>query len=85
MVQQKALFLTGIKGDLVIRERDIPKPGPGQVLVKVESAALNPADWKIREKGVFIRSFPAVMGCEGAGTVQEIGDDVVGFSRGDRV
>lgn len=85
MAQQKALFLTGIKGDLVVRERDIPKPGPGQLLVKVESAALNPADWKIREKGVFIRSFPAVMGCEGAGTVQEIGADVVGFSKGDRV
>ena len=85
MSQQKALFFqTPNNGDFVIGARDIPKPGPGQVLVKIHAAALNPVDWKIRESGR-IEKYPAILGLDAAGTVEEIGDGVDGFKNGDRV
>jgi D-arabinose 1-dehydrogenase-like Zn-dependent alcohol dehydrogenase len=35
MAQQKALFLLGLKGAIEVQTIDIPKPGPGDVLVQV--------------------------------------------------
>lgn len=83
--RQKSLFLTGINGNFVLRERGIPKPGPEQLLVKIDSAALNPLDWKIRSFGLYVKDFPAVLGIDGAGTVEEAGANVSGLGKGDRV
>lgn len=85
MAQQKALFLTGINCDFVLRERGVPKAGSEQLLVKIESAALNPLDWKIRSFGMYVKEFPALLGLEGAGTVEEVGTSVSGFVKGDRM
>lgn len=82
--QQKALFLTGINGNFVLRERGIPKPGQEQLLVKIDSAALNPLDWKARSFGLYVKDFPAVLGIDGAGTVEEVGANVSGLEKGDR-
>jgi len=69
---------------------DRPVPGPGQLLVAVRAAGVNPVDWKQRtgyrrpgEKGE--RDFPAVLGNEVSGVVEEIGDGVEGFAAGDEV
>jgi hypothetical protein len=43
--QQKALWLTEEKGQYVIGPKAIDKPGPGELLVKVEAAALNPVSF----------------------------------------
>jgi len=68
---------------------DIPKyvPGPGEVLIKVHAVGLNPADWKMQKEGAFndIMTFPAVLGVDIAGEVDEIGEGVTHFQRGDRV
>lgn len=85
MAQQKALFLTGINGDFVVQERGIPDPGPEQLLVKIDSAALNPLDWKIRNYGLHVKDFPAILGVEAAGTVKAVGTNVSGLEKGDRV
>lgn len=85
MAQQKALFLSGIKGDFTIESKVIPKPSPEQLLVKVDAAGLNPLDWKNRNSGHFVPRFPIVLGVEAVGTVEEIGSSVTGFSRGDKV
>lgn len=85
MAQQKALFLTGINGDFVVQDRGIPKPGPEQLLVKIDSAALNPLDWKIRKYGLYVSDFPAILGIEAAGTVEAVGVNVSGLVKGDRV
>ncbi|XP_057866465.2 2-methylene-furan-3-one reductase [Cryptomeria japonica] len=74
----------------VLQFGEIPTPsaGPGQVLVKVRAAALNPVDFKIRQYGV-LRSadapFPVVPGCDLAGVVVEVGDGVSKFKKGDEV
>lgn len=67
---------------------DLPTPvaGPGQILVDVHAAGVNPADWKRRE-GWMGTSFPLpmVMGLELSGTVTSVGEDVERFTVGDRV
>ena len=65
-----------------------PKPGPGEVLVRVQAVSLNPIDWKLRSgaaKARFPLSLPAILGRDVAGTVRELGEGVKGFAIGDRV
>lgn len=69
---------------------DRPGPGPGQLLVAVHVAGVNPVDWKqrtgYRRPGESDeRVFPVVFGNEVSGVVEEIGDDVEGFAVGDAV
>lgn len=68
---------------------DRPRPGPGQLLVAVRAAGVNPVDWKQRtgyaRAGGGARELPAVFGNEVAGVVAEVGEDVTGFAVGDEV
>jgi NADPH:quinone reductase-like Zn-dependent oxidoreductase len=88
VAQQKALRLQSPVGEWKIDDVPVPTPGPGEILVKVHSTALNPVDWKLqkvpRVSGM-ISQFPATVGFDAAGTVEELGEGVVGFSKGDRV
>jgi len=61
-----------------------PTPGPGQLLVRVSAAGVNFID-TYRRAGVYRMDYPHVVGVEGAGVVEALGDDVTGFSVGDRV
>ncbi|KIK58323.1 hypothetical protein GYMLUDRAFT_262623 [Collybiopsis luxurians FD-317 M1] len=84
---QKALFFTSAHS-YEISSRPIPKPSPGQILVKVKSISLNPIDWKVQDLPGFdllIKQYPAVLGHDAAGDIVEIGQDVLGFSENDRV
>lgn len=83
--QQKVLYLTKKNGPFEIHTADVPKPGPGQILVKVQAAGLNPLDWKIQLYGLFIDEFPSILGHDVAGTVEELGEGVTGFAKGDRM
>ncbi len=69
-----------------LRERPVPRPGPGELLVEVRAAGVNPADWKIRA-GAFgtRRTLPVGMGLEVAGVVAAVGDGGGGFAAGDAV
>jgi NADPH:quinone reductase-like Zn-dependent oxidoreductase len=64
---------------------DRPSPGPGEVLVRVHAAGVNPADWKVRSG--LIRPFepPFTLGLDVSGVVEELGADVDGFRPGDAV
>lgn len=61
-----------------------PEPGPGELLVRVRAAGVNPGDWRVRN-GSYGVDGPAVLGREVAGTVLAVGDDVTGFAPGDEV
>ena len=58
-----------------LAEVEQPRPGAGQVLVKVKAAAVNPVDWKIRDGlgEMFGLKPPLILGCEVAGTVEAVG------------
>lgn len=83
--EQKALFLLEKFGAFVVRSTTIPTPGPGEVLVKNGAIALNPADWKMQKYGFGLDTFPAIIGLDLAGTVEQIGEDVAHFKQGDKV
>ncbi|KAI0369018.1 GroES-like protein [Pilatotrama ljubarskyi] len=83
--QQKALLLESECGPLVLRDIGIPKPGPGKLLVRIEAAALNPADWKIQTYGILAQEYPCILGFDAAGTVVEVGSGVNGYAVDDRV
>ncbi|KAG2157908.1 chaperonin 10-like protein [Suillus bovinus] len=83
--QQKALVIPKKQGNFELSSRSIPSPGAGQLLVKIQSAALNPVDYKIRDAGLFVTHYPAVVGTDIAGIVEELGEGVVNFRKGDRV
>ncbi|KAG6898957.1 hypothetical protein C0993_002327 [Termitomyces sp. T159_Od127] len=82
---QKALFLDAKSAPFTLKEHSIPDPAPGQLLVRIEATALNPVDWKIQKYGIFIEDYPALIGTDIAGVVDEVGQDVSGFVKGDRV
>ena len=88
MSKQFALFLETQGGEFALKETDIPKAETGEILVKLDSVALNPVDWKIPRHSYgqpFIHSFPAILGIDAAGVVEELGEGVTTFSKGDRV
>jgi len=65
-----------------------PTPGPGQVLVRVRAAGINPGEASIREGRMaerFPATFPSGQGSDLAGVVEEVGDGVDAFSVGDAV
>src|SRR5579864_6886544 len=63
-----------------------PNPGPGEVLVRVRAAAVNPIDLYIRAGTVPMPlSFPFVVGSDLAGTVEQLGPGAKRFRVGDRV
>lgn len=75
----------GNEGVMELAEVEKPKPGVGQVLVKVKAAAVNPVDWKIRDGlgDMFGMKPPLILGCEVAGTIDAVGNG--NFAVGDEV
>lgn len=85
VAQQKSLLLLEKQGAFAVRPTDIPKPGPGELLVEIHATALNPVDWKIQVYGIFLENFPAVLGTDSSGIVKEVGEGVTEFAVGDKV
>lgn len=76
----------GAPEDLVLRDIEMPSPGPGEVLVEVSAAALNFFDTLIIEgKYQFRPELPFSPGAEFAGRVLETGEGIEAFEPGDRV
>jgi NADPH:quinone reductase-like Zn-dependent oxidoreductase len=73
---------------LTLAEIDTPTPGPGQVLVKVGAAGVNPFDAKIRRGYLhwfYPVSFPFIPGADFAGEVVALGEGVGSLAVGDKV
>ncbi|RMZ14340.1 hypothetical protein D0864_00216 [Hortaea werneckii] len=76
MATHLAAVATGKGQPLVVQSRRTPKPGPDELLVQVKAVGLNPADHIRRDQGLFIRSYPTVLGFDISGLVLEVGDNV---------
>jgi NADPH:quinone reductase-like Zn-dependent oxidoreductase len=66
----------------------VPTPLPGEVLVRVSAASVNPIDWKLREgmsKSYLERNNPAILGRDAAGVIVALGTDAGAWSCGDQV
>src|SRR6202522_3867031 len=86
----KAIVVHEYGGPEVLKFEDYPDPvpGPGEVLVRVAAASVNPIDYKRRAgltKDFYPMQFPGLIGIDMAGTVVQIGPGVEGFSVGDQV
>jgi NADPH:quinone reductase len=75
---------TGGPEQLVYSEIDAPVCGPTDVLVRIEAAGVNFIDVYHRT-GLYKLDLPFTPGMEGAGIVENIGSEVIGFKPGDRV
>jgi NADPH:quinone reductase-like Zn-dependent oxidoreductase len=71
---------------LRVEEVDDPRPGPGEVLVRIRASALNHLDVDVRDgTSRFPVTLPHTLGVELAGDVEELGEGVEGWAPGDRV
>ena len=84
----KAIRVHEFGGPEVLRVEDVPdpKPGAGEVLVRVRAAGVNPVDVYMHS-GTYARKppLPYTPGADGAGEVEALGSGVAGFTPGDRV
>jgi NADPH:quinone reductase-like Zn-dependent oxidoreductase len=87
----KAAEIAAYGGNGVItinHEAQKPALSPGQVMIAIRAAGVNPADWKIRE-GYFQKmaplDFPIILGSDFSGVVIDVGADVKGFKINDEV
>ncbi len=75
---------TGPSSVLTVVERDLPEPGIGEVRIRLLRAGVNPTDWKFRSQ--MMSDYEEVTpGQDGAGVVDALGPEVLGFGLGDRV
>ena len=86
----RAMTYDRFGGNEVLSQTRRPRPrlGPGEVLVRVRCASVNPVDWKLMAGGLkdlMDTVFPVVPGWDVAGVVEQVGIDVPEFSVGDEV
>lgn len=86
----RAMIIEHTGGPEALRLADVPtpEPGPGQVLIRVACAGVNPADWKDREGmlAMYVAyRFPYILGFDAAGVVERVGPGVEHPRPGDRV
>jgi NADPH2:quinone reductase len=76
----------GVPEVLRLEEVPTPQPGPGEVLVRMHAAGVNPVETYIRT-GTYARlpELPYTPGNDGAGMVGQVGSNVTAFKIGDRV
>lgn len=85
----KAIVMTTPGNESVLHYQDVPDVAiqdPSEVLINLKAAGINPIDTKIRQRGTFYpEQMPAVLGCDGAGVIEAVGEQVQQFQPGDEV
>ncbi len=85
----KAMRMTAPGGPEVLQSVTLDEPSiqkNTQVKVRLMAAGVNPIDTKLRKRGLFFPdALPAILGCDGAGVITEVGAAVVHYQPGDEV
>ncbi|MEN8169724.1 MAG: zinc-dependent alcohol dehydrogenase family protein [Pseudomonadota bacterium] len=85
----KAILMSDCGSPEVLQLADIDTPKIShehQVLVRLKAAGINPIDTKLRSNGTYYPDLmPTVLGCDGAGVIEAVGDAVTDFKPGDEV
>jgi NADPH:quinone reductase-like Zn-dependent oxidoreductase len=86
----KAIVVHEYGGPEVLKFEEYPDPvpGPGEALVRVAAASVNPIDYKRRAgltKDFYPLQFPGLIGVDMSGTVVKVGPEVEAFGPGNRV
>ncbi|KAM0701082.1 hypothetical protein Q7P35_011443 [Cladosporium inversicolor] len=84
-MSNQAAYIDGQGKTFRVGSAEVPKPNGNEVIIKNHAIAINPVDWKIQDYGLFIKSWPFVLGCDVAGEVFEVGSSVKTLQKGDRV
>ena len=90
MATMKAVRIHEYGGPEVLRYEDAPRPepGPGEVLIRVYAASVNPVDWKVRAgyaKNMLKYKMPFIPGWDVSGVVETVGSGVSRLKVGDEV
>ena len=85
MAKMKVAQVPKAGGDFEIVEREIPSPGAGQVLIKVQACGICFSDHLLKDGLWPGLQFPRVPGHEVAGVIDQIGSGVTAWKKGDRV
>jgi NADPH:quinone reductase len=82
----KAILLKQFGGSEAFEmgEVALPTPKKGEVRIRIKAVGFNPVDYKIR-KGEFGGNCPVILGADCAGLIDEIGEEVSGWKKGDEV
>src|SRR3954447_14796835 len=83
-VMPKAAVCVGLNEPLEIQELDLEAPRAGEVRVRMGASGVCHSDLSI-QNGTLMGSFPMVLGHEGAGVIEELGEGVTGFEVGDHI
>ena len=81
----KVAQVPGPRGEFQIVEREIPKPGAGQVRIKVQACGVCHSDMFTKEGGWPGIQYPRIPGHEVAGLIDELGEGVSAWKKGQRV
>lgn len=85
----KAVLMHSVGGPEVLKYQDVSEPkikSPTDVLIRIKAAGINPIDTKLRSHGTYYPDrLPTVLGCDGAGVIEDIGSAVSKFKTGDEV
>jgi NADPH:quinone reductase-like Zn-dependent oxidoreductase len=84
----RAITIDAYKTQPHLQEMPRPQPGAGEILIRLHAAGVNAMDWRARD-GTYQQwwpaEFPAVLGFDGAGVVEQVGPGVSAFQPGDDV
>lgn len=58
---------------MVVQDAPYSKPEADELVIKTMAITVNPADVVIQKLGVLLQSYPAILGCDVAGIVEEVG------------
>ena len=81
----KAAVLREFHTPLQVEEVDVESPRAGEVLVKLAASGVCRSDLHVQEGRSVVSSVPMVLGHEGAGVVEDVGEGVAGLAKGDPV